>query len=231
MEAFNVGPFTLTPGRALRHNGTEQQTWSVSFFGDVVGSGVVYGNSPSRADVIEACSDAIASFKSRLRKKHAPARIDLRHFASDAVVASMSISVELLDGMSGCIADDRFEYWAERGDDDRGVYSRAPMTLQEWTEAGAKYAAPALHWITGLLPDDVLTASAEDWRAPIEQEIRCVVGEHSFTGVTGAAAAELVGVTPQNFRKYTAAEGSSTRQKISFAMWHLLLHKLGIKNL
>ena len=39
----------------------------------------------------------------------------------------------------------------------------------------------------------------------------------------------MVGVTPQNFRKYTARDGASTRQGMSFAMWHLLLHKLGVQ--
>ena len=106
-----------------------------------------------------------------------------------------------------------------------------PVLLSEWTALAAQYTAPRLSWIAGLLPDDVLTTSSEQWRAPTDLEIRCVVGEHSFTGITGAAAADLCGVTPQNFRKYTAADGSASRQNISFAMWHLLLHRLAIQNL
>lgn len=224
MEAFNIGPFTLCPGRAVRLKGTEQQDWSVSFDGRVIGCGLVVGTTGTRACVIEACTDAILGFKAAARRKHAPVSISLRHLASDKIVASMA-AVGLLDGMSGCIPDDRFEYWAECGT------SKCPMTLNEWTAAAAQVAAPVHHWITGLLPSDVLTQVAEDWRAPSEHEIRCIVGEHSFTGITGAAAAELVGVTPQNFRKYTAAEGSASRQKISFAMWHLLLHRLGVQTM
>ena len=39
-------------------------------------------------------------------------------------------------------------------------------------------------------------ALIDNWRAPTDVEILCVVGEHSFTGITGAAAAELCGVAP-----------------------------------
>lgn len=76
-----------------------------------------------------------------------------------------------------------------------------------------------------------MAQDAGEWRAPTSWELRHVVGEGSFTGVTGAQAAALVGVTPQNFRKYTARDGASTRQGMSYAMWHLLLHKLGVQSL
>ncbi|MBH2008100.1 MAG: hypothetical protein I8H71_00465 [Xanthomonadaceae bacterium] len=59
--------------------------------------------------------------------------------------------------------------------------------------------------------------------------MRYIVGEGSFTRVSGAKAAALVGVTPQNFRKYTAGDSAKNRQSISFSMWHLLLAKLQIK--
>ena len=75
----------------------------------------------------------------------------------------------------------------------------------------------------------MLARELADWRAPTSWELRHVVGEGSFTGWTGAQAAAMVGVTPQNFRKYTARDGASTRQGMSFAMWHLLLHKLGVQ--
>ena len=59
----------------------------------------------------------------------------------------------------------------------------------------------------------------------------CVVGVGSFIGISGAKAADLVGVNASSFRKYTAQEGAKSRQSMSYAMWHLLLHKLGVQTL
>ncbi len=75
---------------------------------------------------------------------------------------------------------------------------------------------------------EVMTDDPEQWRAPTAAEIRIVVGKGSETGLTGAQAARIVGVLPQNFRKYTATDDASLRQKMSFAMWHLLLHRVGV---
>ena len=84
-------------------------------------------------------------------------------------------------------------------------------------------------YIAARLPPDVLTEDPATWRAPTSAEIRVVVGKDSETGLSGAAAAHLVGVLPQNFRKYTAADDAVSRQKMSFAMWHLLLHRAGVR--
>lgn len=73
-----------------------------------------------------------------------------------------------------------------------------------------------------------MTDDPEQWRAPTAAEIRIVVGKGSETGLTGAQAARIVGVLPQNVRKYTATDDASLRQKMSFAMWHLLLHRVGV---
>jgi len=89
-----------------------------------------------------------------------------------------------------------------------------------------------LAWVQALLPGDVLTEDKAHWRAPTAWEIRHVVGEGSFSGITVAKAAELVGVLPPGFRKYLAADGTKNRQSISYyAAWHLLLHKLGVKRI
>lgn len=79
------------------------------------------------------------------------------------------------------------------------------------------------------LPAEVLTEDPWYWRAPTAAEIRVVIGKGSETGIPGAQAAHLVGVLPQNFRKYTASDDAASRQKMSFAMWHLLLHRAGVK--
>lgn len=83
---------------------------------------------------------------------------------------------------------------------------------------------------TFTLPYEVLSRSPSVWRAPTNHEIRQLIGKDSFSGITIAEAAQLVGVTPQNFRKYLARDGASTRQKMSYAMWHLLLHRLNIQH-
>nr|7DTR_A Chain A, AcrIF24 [Pseudomonas aeruginosa] len=95
--------------------------------------------------------------------------------------------------------------------------------------SGSSGSAPPLAWITGLLPGEVLTHDAEEWRPPTSWELRHVVGEGSFTGVSGAAAAALLGMSATNFRKYTAGDSAANRQKISFAAWHYLLDRLGVK--
>jgi hypothetical protein len=89
--------------------------------------------------------------------------------------------------------------------------------------------APANAWIAELFPNEVLDIDPDAWRAPTAWELRHVVGEGSFTRVSGAKAAALVGVSPQNFRKYTAGDSAKNRQSISFAMWHLLLARLQVK--
>ena len=83
--------------------------------------------------------------------------------------------------------------------------------------------------VQALLPAEVLTEDPAAWRAPTATEIRIVIGRDSKTGLSGAQAAHIVGVLPQNFRKYTSSDDASSRQKMSFAMWHLLLHRTGVK--
>jgi hypothetical protein len=227
MQEFNFGPFVLTPEVAYRVNGLQRQRWDAWFAGKFIGSGFVDGNTPTRADVIEACSMTVSDFKSNSRREYEPRYVVLRHFQTGVVVARALTINGVFPDMRSVIADDRWEYWAEATDS----HLKCPMTLQEWSDAVAKHSVHPNSWITGLLPDDVLTTDADNWRAPTDMEIRCVVGEHSFTGITGAAAAELCGVAPQNFRKYTAAAGSASHQKISFAMWHLLLQRTGVQKM
>ena len=129
------------------------------------------------------------------------------------------------DDLAGSVANDSSELWAEV----QGSKRRMPATLEQWARIRERHSAPPLTWIAGLLPADVLARESADWRAPTSWELRHLVGEGSFTGWSGAQAAAMVGVTPQNFRKYTARDGASTRQGMSFAMWHLLLHKLGVQ--
>ena len=88
--------------------------------------------------------------------------------------------------------------------------------------------APAAR-IAAMLPEETLTEDPSAWWMPTGAEIRIVIVRNSETGLTVAEAAGLIGVLPQNFRKYTAADDASSRQKMSFAMWHLLLYRTGVQ--
>jgi hypothetical protein len=80
-----------------------------------------------------------------------------------------------------------------------------------------------------VLPKEVLSDDPDSWCTPTSDEVRLVVGRNSATKVTGANAARLVGITEAAFRKYLANQGSSRRHSMSFSAWHLLLHRLGLK--
>ena len=86
-------------------------------------------------------------------------------------------------------------------------------------------------WIAAHLPPDVLSTDPAAWRAPTAAEIRVVVGTDSKTGITGNEAAHLVGMPGTTFRKYTAGDYADHRHKISFSMWHLMLHRLGVQEI
>ena len=84
-------------------------------------------------------------------------------------------------------------------------------------------------WIAALLPADVLSTDPAVWVPPKATHLRLLVGVDSKTGVTGNEAAHLVGVPGTTFRKYTASDYAEHRHQMSFSMFHLLLHRLGIQ--
>lgn len=223
MQDFQSGPFEYRAGQRTKLVGQPNIEWSLCYGGKTLAERFVSAAAP-RSEVQEAFSDDIAAFKKRASTAYAPNRFDLVDSETGDVVASFfSHSVP---GMTPGLIDDRSRYWVRS---ENGLRSR-PVTLSGFAALTAAHQAPPLSWVPGLLPDDVLTVDAAEWRAPMAWEIRHVVGEGSFTGITGAKAAALVGVLPQNFRKYTAADGAASRQKMSFAMWHLLLHRLGVQS-
>lgn len=175
------------------------------------------------ATVLEAFEQDRADFIKRTQAAHDLQRVDLIDFEADDPVAHFY--TQDMCGMTAGLIDDRSRYWIRSAD---RRYS-LEVTLEQYAQIVKKHEVMRSAWITELLPADILTSDPQEWRAPTSWEIRHVVGEGSFTGISGAKAAELVGVTAQNFRKYTAADGAATRQKMSFAMWHLLLQKLEIK--
>lgn len=218
-QEFHIGPFAVRPlGQAT----ATHQTFEIAYGSQTDRTSVATG---SQREVIERLAPFIADWTLELRQRFAPLTVELIDYESGDAVASF-----LADdycGMTPGLIDDRARYWL-RTQDRR--YSRH-VTLDEYAQLRARYELPPLAWIAELLPEDVLTDDPAEWRSPSSWEIRHVVGEGSFTGISGAKAAALVGVNPQSMRKYTAREGAKSRQPISFAMWHLLLHRLGIQNL
>lgn len=221
MEAFDIGPFTYNPGASRTLNGQRQIEWTMSYGSKSIAAEWVAGD---RAQVVEAMAGQRGDFIARLRAENEPDRLALRRWNDGTELDIVSLD-SWPDRLAGCIPNDSSEFWAEVS----GTTHRMPVTLQQWAALQRRHGAPNLAWIAALLPDDVKSRDAAEWRAPTSWELRHMVGVGSFTGVSGACAAALVGVTPQNFRKYTARDGASTRQGMSFAMWHLLLHKLGVQ--
>ena len=84
-------------------------------------------------------------------------------------------------------------------------------------------------WIGAMLAPQVMAQTAADWRPPTPWEVRHVAGAGSFTRMSMQRGSELVGVNLQTFKRY-ATEGPNAHS-ISFAAWHLLLHRLGVQSL
>lgn len=225
LDDIQIGPFTYHGGETLKINGLPSRRWRMEYQGEVLAEKVRETFEPgiSQSELLGFFEAERSAFIRNARVRHGPIQIDLVDFENETVLACF-----MSDGMCGMtpgLINDSSQYWL-RGQG--GKYSRA-VTISEFGQIVAEHQAPAHSWIAGLLPDEVLSRDAGRWRPPSSWELRHVVGEGSFTGVSGAKAAELVGVTPQNFRKYTARDGASTRQSMGFAMWHLLLHKLGVQ--
>lgn len=219
---FRLGPFTFEPSpRGLRRNGVAARSWTLGYGSESLATRTLPAGFSQR-EIRDAFASDIGNFVVQAKANHKPMRINLVDTETDTVIGCF-FSYSMC-GMTPGLIDERSRYWLQSPD---RSYSR-DVTLSEFAELAARYAAPENGWIAGLLPDEVLTTDPEIWRPPSSWEIRHVVGEGSFTGISGASAAKLVGVTPQNFRKYTAADTAKTRQKMSFAMWHHLLNRLQI---
>lgn len=221
---FTEGPFSYEPTRSLKVNDQRGITWAIKYDGSFLGESFA-PESATRKEISEILVSHRIAWTTKKRRHNYPDLIRLIDQATGKTQASF-YSWAVPD-LTGGLIDDRFQYWLVSAN---GLRSRN-VSLAEYGEIVRQFSAPEHAWVCGLLGDDLLTSDHDDWRAPTSFELRHVVGKGSFTGVTGAQAAMLVGVAPQNFRKYTASDDSSSRQKMSFAMWHLLLHKLKIQTL
>lgn len=222
MNEFTSGPFVFAPGGIKTINGQPHRRWALSYGAKELAER--YAPAAATQDQVrEIFSDDIVIFTRSARERGTPDPVILIDQETGDPAASFR-TLGVPDMTPGLI-DDRSKYWLRSLN---RLYSR-PVTLPEFTALAAKYTAPENAWMTVLLPESALSKSAEEWRAPTSWELRHIVGEGSFTHISGAKAAALVGVSPQNFRKYTASDNAKNRQSISFSMWHLLLYKLGVQ--
>lgn len=225
-EDFNIGPFTICPGGGRRVNGRAEQWFNIYY-----GAQLMHEKAPAdpgtQAHVSSQLNGTLANIVLELRAEHeCSQRIDLVD-AQGEPLASFMAGSSVVGGMSAGLVDDRHPYWLRSAN----RLQSQPVTLGEYACLRAEHERPARAWIADLLDADVLTHDAEEWRAPSAWELRHIVGVGSFSGISGARAAALVGVNPSSFRKYTAREEAKNRQAMSFAMWHLLLHRLEIQRL
>lgn len=245
-QEFNIGPFTIAPAGQITLNGFQKQLFDIEYGHETMRERVPV-TPGTQSQVVNQLEDALSSVASELKgpADEPEEAISIRWLhlveqnTGDAI-DSMPWEAEI-PGLSAGLTDDRFEYWLVA--DGRSM----PIEIEEFERLkNAHYAAlnarvaaekkapqliPTYSWIAKLLDDSVITTDAEQWRAPTAWEIRHVVGEGSFIGISGAKAAALVGVNASSFRKYTAQDGAKSRQNMSFAMWHLLLHRLQVKAL
>ena len=220
-QDFTVGPFTIAPMGAV---GPHRQRFSVSYNHQY--SAEIVTEAKSQRDVTEAVEDTMAQLRRDLKADHESRNL-IRLTDGHGQTLSKFYAAGVLPDMTPGLVDDRFDYWLK---DESGKYSQV-VTLGEFATLKCRHQLSDYAWIADLLADDVLTTNTDEWRAPTPWEIRHIVGVGSFTGISGAKAAEMVGVNASSFRKYTAQEWAKSRQNMSYAMWHLLLHKLGVQKL
>lgn len=82
--------------------------------------------------------------------------------------------------------------------------------------------------IEDVLPEDVLTLDPKKWRTPTSEEFRAM---KAVAGVPNGRMAHLIGVTIAMIVRYQSVYRLKNKCNITFANWHLLLHRLGLKKI
>ncbi len=214
-ESFMTGPFEIRPvagGYRI-------------CYGAKIKSGVLRSEGVTRQAVLSDLDDELRSMRCKLQNQTEICTVDLIDFETQAVLHSFDIEGRACCAMQSVIPDDSSKLWAVVRE---SRFAQRISSLQGWFALMRQHRALENGWIANLLPEAVLSTDLEQWRAPTSWELRHVVGEGSLTGISVAKAAGMVGITPANFRKYTASDTAKNRQPISYAAWHLLLQRLHI---
>jgi len=220
MNAFRYGPFEFDRTKSIKVNGVASYQWVLAYDGRELAMKTLPSTHTSH-QIVDAFGGVIGSWYQSARNGNKPDVLKLVQESTGDAVASLPVAS--WPALTPGLINDSSAYWLTTQDE---LYSM-PVTLTEFAQVAVKHAAPRNHWIAGLLPDEIMVDD-ESWRAPTSWELRHVVGEGSLTGISGAEAAKIVGVTPQNWRKYTAADDAKTRQNISRAAWFKLLKGLEV---
>ncbi|WP_199135243.1 hypothetical protein [Delftia sp. ASV31] len=231
---YRHGPFDFKSSFPSVSNGSPGRSWTM-FYGDQqVSQRHIAGLEITRGTLMDAFSDALTAFVKKAKHTHSPTRVDLMDVKAGSSIADFACydTTQLgLEPLELVVPDTKWQLRCTRTGRVRNVHD-----IREYMEIVANHVPSEQEarngWIAGMLPRSVLTHDQWEWRAPTSWEIRHVASQGAlvdYINMSGPKAAELVGVTAQNFRKYTAHEGAESHQKISFAMWHLLLHRLGVQ--
>ena len=98
------------------------------------------------------------------------------------------------------------------------------------TQSNVIYAKAGKNaWIADLLPAATLSEDPAVWVPPTATQLGILAGKHSATGASNADAAKILGMTPQNFRRFTSVKPGVSNQTISYSAWHYLLSRLGVR--
>lgn len=214
-ESFMTGPFEIQPVTG---------GYRIAY-GTQLKSGVIRSKGDTRQAVLSDLDDELRSMRWKLRNRTEICTVELLDSSTQTVLHSFDIEGRAFGEMQGAIPDGSSALWAVVRASKR---AQRIANLQAWFALRQQHRVLENGWIANLLPDAVLHTDPELWLAPTAWELRHVVGEGSLTGISGAKAAEMVGITPSNFRKYTASDSAKNRQPISYAAWHLLLQRLHI---
>lgn len=162
----------------------------------------------------------LSQFKDKMIEKHKPTRIELINKAG-CIISQFSTYTDDVDFQrlaTGSIPSS--SQLIVNGK------ARGGFAIDEFIKLAISYKSRTNSYITRLLPEDIITRDHSKWRTPNRFEIIHLSGPHSMTGISHEHAAQLIGVTASNFRKYLAKDSASARASISFSAWHLLMMRL-----
>jgi hypothetical protein len=228
------GPFDFKSSLPRDLNGFPGRRWTMLYGDQEVCERDIAGVEITQGTLMDAFSEALETFVQKAQHRYGPTRIELIDAKGGGPMAAFTCFETSRLGLvrpDMNLANKKLQLRCTKSNSVRNVHD-----FHEYMKIVAEHAATEQEekngWIAGMLHPSVLTHDQWDWRAPTSWEIRHVAARGAlvdYINMSGPKAAELVGVTAQNFRKYTAHEDAESHQKMSFAMWHLLLHRLGVQ--
>lgn len=232
MQKFNYGAFNIEQ--------TSPSTYDLLYGSTVIASQNFPSAKIKRWEIAQAFERPITAFingKRAVGSMGNPFKVELVDLRHNNVVLDSFDSYLPIPDMTGAIHDNsEHDLWATSPLGDKPItqegfewLKKEQATISAQVKAMRQGMPKA--WICAMLPHNSLTLNHELWVPPSPWHIRHVVGEGSFTGVTGIRAAAISGISAQHFRKFMAQPTSINCQAIPFAAWHLLLQRLGVQSI